>query len=108
MAFAPQQITTPLLTQYRSYLQTVRRMHPTTINRILVGLKRYCAWATEAELLERDPAWVVKLIPQVKGAPQHNPTKPTIQNTRRQRYLPFITIPSTFQPARYNVRHNRQ
>ncbi len=46
-------------------------MQPTTINRILVGLKRYCAWATEAGLLERDPARVVKLIPQVKGAPRH-------------------------------------
>ncbi len=38
VAFTPQQITTPLLTQYRSYLQTVRRMQPTTINRILVGV----------------------------------------------------------------------
>ncbi len=71
VAFTPQQMTTPLLTQYRSYLQTVRRMQPTTINRILVGLKRYCAWATAAGLLDRDPARVVKLIPQVKGAPRH-------------------------------------
>ncbi len=38
VAFTPQQMTTPLLTQYRSYLQTVRRMQPTTINRILVGV----------------------------------------------------------------------
>jgi site-specific recombinase XerD len=38
VAFAAQQITTPLLTQYRSYLQTVRRMQPATINRILVGV----------------------------------------------------------------------
>lgn len=71
VGFAPQQITTPLLTRYRSYLQTVRRMQPATINRILVGLKRYCAWATEAGLLDRDPARVVKLIPQVTGAPRH-------------------------------------
>jgi len=69
--FAPQQITTPLLTHYRSYLQTVRRMQPTTINRILVGLKRYCAWATETGVLDRDVARVVKLIPQVKGPPRH-------------------------------------
>jgi len=71
VAFAPHHITTPLLTQYRSYLQTVRRMQPTTINRILVGLKRYCGWATEVGLLDRDPARVVKLIPQVKSAPRH-------------------------------------
>jgi site-specific recombinase XerD len=32
VVFTPQQITTPLLTQYRSYLQTVRRMQPATIN----------------------------------------------------------------------------
>ncbi len=38
VAFAAQQITTPLLTQYRSYLQIVRRMQPATINRILVGV----------------------------------------------------------------------
>ncbi len=38
VAFTPQQITTPLVAQYRSYLQTVRRMQPTTINRILVGV----------------------------------------------------------------------
>ncbi len=31
VAFTPQQITTPLLTQYRSYLQTVRWMQPTTM-----------------------------------------------------------------------------
>ncbi len=36
VAFTPPLITTPLLTQYRSYLQTVRRMQPTTINHILV------------------------------------------------------------------------
>ena len=71
VAFTPQQITTPVLTHYRSYLQTVRRMQPTTINRILVGLKRYCAWATEAGLLARDPARVVKLIPQIQGEPRH-------------------------------------
>ncbi len=38
LSFTPQQITTPLLTQYRSYLQTVRRMQPASINRILVGV----------------------------------------------------------------------
>ncbi len=38
LVFTPQQITTSLLTQYRSYLQTVRRMQPATINRILVGV----------------------------------------------------------------------
>ena len=46
-------------------------MQPTTINRILVGLKRYAAWAAEKGLLKRDPARVGKLIPQVKGAPRH-------------------------------------
>jgi site-specific recombinase XerD len=30
MAFTPQYITTPLITQYRSYLQTVRRLQPTS------------------------------------------------------------------------------
>jgi integrase/recombinase XerC len=61
----------PALLAGRAGLAATTSVSATTINRILVGLKRYCAWATEAGLLDRDPARVVKLVPQVIGAPRH-------------------------------------
>jgi integrase/recombinase XerC len=69
--FAPAAVTTPTLTTYRSYLQTVLRLRPATINRHLVSLKRYCAWAADRGLVARDPARVVKLIPRAPHAPRH-------------------------------------
>ena len=69
--FAPTLVTTPLLTHYRSYLQTILLLKPTSINRILVSLKRYCSWAVEHELMVRDPGKVVKLIPKGDPIPRH-------------------------------------
>jgi integrase/recombinase XerD len=69
--FTPAAISTPTVTTYRSYLQTVLILRPATINRHLVSLKRYCCWAVDAGLLVRDPARVVKLIPRTPQAPRH-------------------------------------
>ena len=69
--FTPTMITTPLLTRYRAYLQTVLQLAPATINRSVVSLKRYCAWATDAGVLQRNPAKVVKLVQQETSAPRH-------------------------------------
>ncbi len=70
-AFAPTAIATALITQYRAYLQTVCKLQPASINRHLVSLKRYFAWATEHGDLGRDPAKVVKLVPLVRRPPRH-------------------------------------
>ncbi|MDP9315590.1 MAG: tyrosine-type recombinase/integrase [Chloroflexota bacterium] len=70
-AFAPTAIATALLTQYRAYLQTVCKLQPATINRHLVSLKRYFAWAAERGEIGRDPAKVVKLVPLVRQPPRH-------------------------------------
>jgi integrase/recombinase XerD len=70
IAFAPTLLTTPLLVQYRSYLQTVLRLRPASVNRILISLKRYCSWATEAGTLPRDPARAVKLVERVSPPPR--------------------------------------
>ena len=67
--FAPAALTTPCLTRYRTYLQQEQHLKPTTINRALVSLKRYCAWATEQGVLVRDPAAVVKLVREEERAP---------------------------------------
>ena len=69
--FAPMAISTPILTTYRSYLQTVVGLRPATINRHLVSLKRYFAWTVDTGLLARDPARIVKLIPRTPQPPRH-------------------------------------
>ena len=70
-AFAPMAVTTPLLTRYRSYLQHTLHLKPASVNRALVSLKRYCAWAAAAGTITRDPAAVVKLVGQEASAPRH-------------------------------------
>lgn len=71
VAFAPVAITTPLLTRYRTYLQRTLQLKPASINRALISIKRYCAWALEAGVLPRDPAKVVKPVGQQDAAPRH-------------------------------------
>jgi integrase/recombinase XerC len=62
--FDPVSVATPTITAYRSHLQDVVGLRPTTVNRALVSIKRYFRWATEAGLLARDPSRVVKLVNQ--------------------------------------------
>jgi len=70
-AFAPQKITTPTITRYRTFLQTVQHLKPNSINRALITIKRYCAWAVTQDLLRRDPAKLVKLVAEVNQPPRH-------------------------------------
>jgi integrase/recombinase XerD len=69
-AFAPAAITTPTLTAYRAYLQTTLGLRPASINRALISLKRYFAWAVDTRLIARDPAKVVKLVEQIDPPPR--------------------------------------
>ena len=69
--FAPTAVSTPTITTYRSYLQTVVALRPASINRHLVSIKRYVAWAVDAGLVARDPSRVVKLIPRTPQPPRH-------------------------------------
>ncbi len=68
--FAPTSVVTPTLTRYRSHLQTALRLRPASVNRALVSLKRYFAWATNGGLIQHDPSKVVKLVPTVEQAPR--------------------------------------
>lgn len=70
-AFSLQRVATPTLTRYREYLQHDLQLQPTTINRHLVSLKRYFSWATDSELITRNPASVVKLVPQTPRPTHH-------------------------------------
>jgi integrase/recombinase XerD len=70
-SFTPTALTTPLLTRYRAYSQRTRQLMPASINRALISVKRYCAWAVEAGVLPRDPAKVVKSVGQQAASPRH-------------------------------------
>jgi len=69
--FTPGAITTVLLARYRTFLQHTQQLKPASVNRALVSLKRYTAWAMEQGLITHNPATVVKLIPTKPSAPRH-------------------------------------
>jgi integrase/recombinase XerC len=46
-------------------------LKPASINRSLVTLKRYFSWAVDVGLITRNPATVVKLVPQEEHPPRH-------------------------------------
>jgi integrase/recombinase XerC len=69
--FAPQGITTPALTRYRTYLQTMQRQKPATVNRSLISLKRYFGRASQLHFIAYDPSVAVKLVGQEESAPRH-------------------------------------
>src|SRR6059058_616545 len=64
-------ITTPTLTRYRSYLQTVQRQKPASVNRSLISVKRYFGWVLQQHLISYDPSVAVKLVGQEESAPRH-------------------------------------
>lgn len=46
------------------------RLKPASVNRSLVSLKRYFAWATIDGIIQHDPSKAVKLVPTVEQAPR--------------------------------------
>jgi integrase/recombinase XerD len=70
VGFQLEQITTPTLTRYRSYLQSQLKLAPTSINRYLVTLKSYFVWAVDLKKIVHNPATVVKLIPLSLSSPR--------------------------------------
>lgn len=69
--FDVQAITTPTLTHYRSYPQTVQRQKPASVNRSLISLKRYFGWAIQHHLISYDPSAAVKLVGEEESTPRH-------------------------------------
>lgn len=61
-SFSPQQITTPTVTRYRDYLQHTCELKPASVNRALISIKRYCAWAMQSDQISRDPTRGVKMV----------------------------------------------
>src|SRR6266487_2877519 len=83
--FTPQGITTPALTGYRTYLQTVQRQKPASVNRSLISLKRYFGWVSQQHLITYDPSVAVKLVGQEEIAPRH------LDDQEEQRLLVAVT-----------------
>lgn len=78
-------ITTPTLTRYRTNLQTVQRQKPTSVNRSLISLKRYCGWAIQCHFIAYDPSRAVKLVGEVETAPRH------LDDQEEQRLVAAVT-----------------
>lgn len=70
-AFQPGAVTTPTLTDYRTYLQQTLHLKPNSVNRGLISLKRYFEWLLFSGQIKHDPAKVVKLVGEVAAAPRH-------------------------------------
>jgi len=70
-AFRAEAITTPTITDYRTYLQQTLRLKPNSVNRSLISLKRYFAWVLSTGHIKHDPAKVVKLVREEVSAPRH-------------------------------------
>jgi integrase/recombinase XerC len=69
--FIPGAVTTPMLTDYRTYLQQELHLKPNSVNRSLISLKRYFAWLLSTGQTRYDPAKVVKLVGEEVSAPRH-------------------------------------
>jgi integrase/recombinase XerD len=69
--FTPSALTTPLITRYQAYLQHTQHLKPASVNRTLISIKRYVAWAVETGQIGRNLAAPVKLVPAENSAPRH-------------------------------------
>ncbi len=69
--FTPRAVAPPLLIRYRTYLQTILWLKPSTVNRTLMSLKRYFAWVTRTQVIQHDPTSAVKFVPKEAAAPRH-------------------------------------
>jgi integrase/recombinase XerD len=70
-SFTPQAVASPLLIRYRTYLQTTLWLKPATVNRALMSLKRYFAWAVNMQAVQYDPTSNVKFVPKEASSPRH-------------------------------------
>jgi integrase/recombinase XerD len=69
--FTPQAIAPALLVRYRDHLQTTLGLKAATINRTLMSLKRYFAWTRKAQLIQSNPASLIKFVPKEASSPRH-------------------------------------
>ncbi|GCE15640.1 tyrosine-type recombinase/integrase [Tengunoibacter tsumagoiensis] len=69
--FTPQAVAPPLLIRYREYLQISLGLKSSSVNRTLMSLKQYFAWARTTQLIQSDPAALIKFVPKEASPPRH-------------------------------------
>lgn len=69
--FTPQTVAPALLMRYRDHLQTRLDLKPSTVNRALMSLKRYFTWIQKAQLIQANPASLIKFLPREVSSPRH-------------------------------------
>ena len=70
-SFTPQVVAPSLLVRYRDYLQITLGLKPATVNRTLMSLKRYFAWTRKTQLIQYDPASLLRFVPKEASLPRH-------------------------------------
>lgn len=68
--FDPRQLTTQAVKEYREHMQAVRKLRPETINRRLRTVRRFLDWCEKKEIVPRNEARPIKLVPKVKLSPR--------------------------------------
>ncbi|SRR6266849_54617 len=71
LPFAPQVVAPSLLIGYRTYLQTSLWLQSSSINRALMSLKRYFAWAMRTQVIQHELMSTVKFVPKEATTLRH-------------------------------------
>ena len=95
---SPESITPIDVRQYRSYLLTVKKHKPATVNRKLASLSAFCEWARTAELIPANPTDGIALVEEMRPAPnwldknQQYALLRAVQESARKRDIALITL----------------
>jgi site-specific recombinase XerD len=97
-ALSPESITPIDVRQYRSYLLTVKKHKPATVNRKLASLSAFCEWARGKELIPANPTEDISLVEEVRPAPkwldknQQYALLRAVQEKGKKRDIALITL----------------
>lgn len=72
LPFTPARVTTPTITDYRTYMQLELHLKLNLVNRSLISLKRYFAWLLSIGQTRYDPGKVVKLVGEEVSPLRHH------------------------------------
>ena len=68
--FSPQNITTPDIVDYKSYLLNVKKRKASTVNRRLASLSAFINWCETENLINSNPIKDIEIIKEVQTAPK--------------------------------------
>ena len=68
--FSPENITTPDIVDYKSYLLNIKKRKASTVNRRLASLSAFLNWCEKEELINKNPIKEVEGIKEIQTAPK--------------------------------------